>query len=67
MLESDVRSDDGSDAGSDECGISLGADSDRSEDDDSYESDFVVQDSDVESHSDEVPCGARLGYMARLR
>jgi len=38
----------------------------RSVDDESYESDFVV-DSDVESQSEEVPCGARLGYEIRLR
>jgi len=34
-----------------------------SEDDGSYESDFVVSD---ESMSDELPCGARLGYNERL-
>ena len=34
-----------------------------SEDDGSYESDFVVSDG---SMSEEVPCGARLGYNVRL-
>ena len=37
--------------------------SDMSEDDGSYESDFVVSDG---SASEEVPCGARLGYNVRL-
>ena len=36
-----------------------------SEDDGSYESDFVV--SDGSSMSEEVPCGARLGYNVRIR